>query len=99
MDPRCDPDLDDERRDRRRRSDCARNAPIESSSPRALEDLGRHVQLLIDEAAPSDPKPITSGDELDLFRFREQRERPREADARSSSPTAAPTRGVASDRE
>ena len=49
VDPRREPDLDHEAGERRLEADLRQEAADRVVLPGALEDLGRHVQLLLDE--------------------------------------------------
>ena len=81
MDARRDPDLDDERGERGVEADLREETADRIFLPGALEDLGRHVHLLVEQQRAERPEADDGRDELNLARLAEQRECAGEADA------------------
>ena len=81
MNPRRHPDLNHERRDRHVEAHLREERADRIFLPGALEHLGRHVELLIDQHRAERPETDDCGNQLDLLRPAEKRERAPEADA------------------
>ena len=81
VDARRDPDLDDEGRGRRVEADLRQERADRILLSRALEDLGRHVDLLIEQGRAEGAEADDHRDDLDLAGAAQQLHRPRHGHA------------------
>ena len=94
MDAWRDPDLDHERGERRIEANLREETADGIFLPGALEDLGRHVHLLVEQQCAKRSETDHRRDQLNLPRFAEQRECAGEADATLFDVPRADRRGL-----